>query len=72
MSSRDHTQTMTGADGMSLVDSLNALRELLDGARSDRVSDLMSVAASALQQHQDFDGCLVFLSSEDGDRRESA
>ncbi|MEM1143436.1 MAG: EAL domain-containing protein [Pseudomonadota bacterium] len=72
MSSRDHTQTMTGADGMSLVDSLNALRELLDGARSDTVSDLMSVAASALQQHQDFDGCLVFLSSEDGDRRESA
>ncbi|MEM6485416.1 MAG: EAL domain-containing protein [Pseudomonadota bacterium] len=72
MSSRDHTQTLTGADGISLVDSLNALRELLDGARSDTVSDLVSVAASALQQHQDFDGCLAFLSGATSDRRKPA
>lgn len=47
--------------GLGLADSLNALRRMITASSCGSVAELVSAAIDALTQHQDFDGCEVFI-----------
>lgn len=48
-------------EGLALVDALSALRGMIAASGSGSVGALVSAAVDALTQHQDFDGCEVFI-----------
>lgn len=52
------------AGGLALVDSLNALRQMIDANRCGSVDGLVSATAEALMQHQEFDGCVVVIGGD--------
>lgn len=55
---------LPGMGGLALADSLNTLRAVIEANRCESVAAFMSATATALEQHQDFDGCMVVVNGE--------
>lgn len=49
---------------LALVDSLSAVRKIIAASACTSVGELLAATVDALIQHQDFDGCEVFIGSD--------